>query len=99
MAIKQSLNFGLQVYGDGTSTSLTVTLATSALDFTTPTGGALQPAFLISSLVPTGVTNLSCSDGTGVTGSIGLFGLTMTLTFATALALGSFPAVTGTFIF
>jgi hypothetical protein len=99
MAIKQSIGFVIQLHGDGASTSITLTLATAAMAFSSPNGQGLVSGFDIASLVPTAVANLSCSDGTGVTGSIGVLGLTLTLNFSTALAANTDPYVNGTFIF
>jgi|SRR5579863_4844907 len=100
MSIKQSLNFGLQVHGDGSSTSITVTLATAPISFASPTGQDLTPSFALGSLVPTGVTELSCSDNSiTVTGSIGVLGLSMTLNFSSALANNTDYTVYGTLLF
>jgi hypothetical protein len=99
MSLKQSLNFGLQIHGDGSSTSITVTLATAPISFASPTGQDLTPSFALGGLVPTGVTELSSSDSSTVTGSIGLLGLTMTLTFSAAPANGADVTVLGTLLF
>jgi hypothetical protein len=100
MAIKQSLNFGLQLHGDGTSTTITLTLATAPVSFASPTGQDLTPTFALGSLAVTGVTGLSCSDNTiTVTGTIGVLGLSMTLTFSSALAANTDYIISGTFLF
>jgi hypothetical protein len=99
MAIKQSINFGLQLHGDGTSTSIAVNLTTAAVSFASPTGQALAEGFAIGSVEPTAVTNLICSDNTiTVTGSVGLL-QPMTLTFSSALAANTDYIITGTLIF
>jgi hypothetical protein len=100
MAIKQSLNFGLQLHGDGTSTSVTLTLSTSPMSFSSPTNQDMTPSFALGSLTVTGVTELSCSDNTiTVTGSVGMMGATLTLNFSSALAASTDYTVYGTLLF
>jgi hypothetical protein len=99
MAIKQSINFGIQLYGDGVATSITVTLATAAMSFNSPTGQALLAGFTVGALVPTGVVNTYSSDGTTTTATLGLLGLTVTFNFVNALAAGTTPIIYGTLVF
>lgn len=100
MAIKQSVNFALQLRGDGTGTSITVALTTAPISYYAPNGQAIQPGFVITSLLPTSVSNLSCSDGTLVSSaSLNLLDLTVAINFATPLADGTDPTVYGTLVF
>lgn len=98
MSVKQSLNFALQVRGDGASTSITIALTTAAMSYYAPNGQTLQPGFLITSLLPSNVDNIVCGGGYTATASIGLLN-TMTINFNTAITNSQDIIVYGTLIF
>lgn len=101
MSIKSQCGFAIEVLGDGTSTSLSVLMATAPFGLATPSSAySFQTTFNLSALTPTGVNNLSVSGPNShtVTATIGLLG-EITFTFDSPLSANSIYTVSGYFEF
>lgn len=97
MAIKTICSFSLQMFGDATTTSITVVIATAPFQLTGASGTTFQPTFNLATLTPTGTDNVTASNGIAVTAALGLLG-EITFTFATPPNSNHFT-VTGFFEF
>lgn len=89
MAMHQSVQFGINVVGDGSATSITITLATAAITFQYPLVGnnaQLSTKFDVGSLTPTSLDSIVSGDGQTVSYSIGLLGTTITFTWPIAIS-------------
>jgi len=98
MTIKQSISFGIAFIGDGTSKSITITVATAPLTLQYPlveSSGAASTKFDVTTLTVTGIINLSSDDGQAVTATVGLLGATITFTWPNAPTSGARVLVSG----
>lgn len=98
MSILSRLHFAINFWGDGSSTSATVLLATAPFGLSSPSGDPLQPGFSLSTLSPTAVDNLTSSDGHSISASFGVLG-DITFTWSTAPAANQSVTVAGYFHF
>lgn len=98
MAISSRLHFSINFWGDGSSTTATVLLATAPFGLSSPSGDPLQPGFTLSTLTPNAIDNLTSSDGHSISASFGLLG-DITFTWGTAPALNQSVTVMGYFHF
>lgn len=96
MAIKTTLNFRLTAYGDGTATVFTAASATAPYQFNEAGDSSISTGVNLSSVAPSSVqaltTNLPDGSGgtVGVTASLGLLGVSVTYTLASAPPVGPF---------
>lgn len=98
MAIKQSVSFGISFIGDGSASSIMVTVATAPFSLQFPlveSSGAASTKFDITTLTVTGVTHLSSDDGQAVTASVGVLGTTITFTWPNPPTSGARVIVSG----
>jgi hypothetical protein len=96
VAIKSLCAFEVQLVGDGVSTSITLPLATSPIQFAGAGGDQFQPTFSLAVMTPSGTNNVTASNGIGVTAALGIG--TITFNFASAPNSNHFN-VTGYFEF
>jgi len=88
--------------GDGSSTSITITVATAALVMQFPLVRSSDEAstkFDLTSLTVTNAVNLISSDGQTISATVGLLGATITFDWPIAVPNGTRVTVYGDLVF
>jgi hypothetical protein len=99
MANKGVVQFFVDFIGDGASNTWAVAVATGPFALLNPSSGYdISSTFSLASTIPTGIINLACTGGLGVTAVIALGIITFTFTGGPP-ANGTQYSITGTFEF
>jgi hypothetical protein len=98
MAIKISLDFVIQLRGDGTSEAFSFTFGTAPIGLI-DANGSINLEFVLATTRPSGVSNFQTSDPNIAVSNGSVTDGVLTLNFSTPIPAGEDLQVYGTFVF